>query len=200
MSTKHTIHNLLSIFFRPRKYECKLLLRNTSQLLCEIEVSLDENSPYSLKSNALILDPAQEAYLPISIKANKSGLLQSNLCISIKNNPRSQIIKLVTKPCKLDFHIRPKVLVFEKIPVNCGTTKKINLSNLTPVNLLWRFIDFNWALEIFKISKTEGTLRPFSVFDVTMSYTPHQEESHPKKQLAIEVSHKFNEVEYFLVL
>lgn len=168
------------------------MLRNISQLPCEIKASLDEDSPYTLKLNTLLIDPAHEIHLPISIKPTRSSVLQSNLCISTKNNPKSQIIKLVTKPCKLEIHIKPKALTFDKIPVGCETTRKINLNNLSPVKLLWRLVDFNWALEIFNISKTEGTLGPFSVYDISVSYTPRQEESHPKKQLTIEVSYKLN--------
>ncbi|XP_023311652.1 hydrocephalus-inducing protein [Anoplophora glabripennis] len=172
---------------KPHKYEYQILLRNISQLPCDVKASLEEKSSYILQSNLLHIDPGQEVYLPISVKAAKSSILKSELCISVKNNPSSQIVNLVTKPWKLDFHIKPKALTFDKVPVACSLKKKIMLCNLSPVNLLWRFADFNWALQIFDISKTEGFLGPFSVFDVTFSYTPLREESHSKKQLAVQV-------------
>lgn len=166
-------------------------MKNISRLPCEVKASLDAGTSYSLPLNLLHVDPDQEMLLPISVKATKPSILESDLCISVKNNPVSKLVKLVTKPCKVDCHIKPKILTFDKVPVNCSLQKKISLCNLSPVNLLWKFVDFHWALQIFQISKTEGFLGPFSVFDVTFSYTPLREESYSKKQLVVQVRHNF---------
>ncbi|KAJ8920877.1 hypothetical protein NQ315_015670 [Exocentrus adspersus] len=167
------------------RYYSQILLKNISHLPCQVSASLSEKSHYSLEWNTTTIDPHEEAYLSISVKAFKAGVLQSALCIAVKNNPKAYMVMLETKACRLDLKIKPKTLSFEKVPVNHTLSKKINISNHTAINLLWKLDDFEWALPIYHLSKFEGTLASYGETDVIVKYSPRQEETHHKKSIEI---------------
>lgn len=96
----------------------------------------------------------------------------------------------------LDFSFSPHFLNFDKIPLDYLSRQYIKLTNSTSVNLKWRFIRYDWATRIYKISKLRGEIKLYSVDRVEFEFKPTREEIYPSRTIDIQV--RSNYIVYLL--
>lgn len=61
------------------------------------------------------------------------------------------------------------------------------LRNPSPIDIMWKFVNFDWTKESFHISSTSGFIKLYSVEEVMFEYTPTEEEAIVKKSVEIQV-------------
>lgn len=64
----------------------------------------------------------------------------------------------------------------------------VKLTNTSPINLRWEFVEPEWAAEIFEMPQTKGFMGLYSVSDVVFRFNPREEMLIAKKQLQIRVN------------
>ncbi|XP_074027129.1 hydrocephalus-inducing protein homolog isoform X2 [Leptinotarsa decemlineata] len=168
-------------------YSTDLTLQNASDLQCITTLELNENSPFSIQPNNIIIKPNESVIVNLSLKAPRKGNIGGELYISVKNNPKVETIRLLAYSCALEFHVSPKLINFEKVPTDYCIKKKITLRNSTPVDLYWKLVKSDWMHDIYKLSKTNGQIKLYSVEEITVEYSPTKEETNPKKSMELQI-------------
>ncbi|XP_048520745.1 hydrocephalus-inducing protein homolog isoform X1 [Dendroctonus ponderosae] len=168
------------------EYTSSILLRNASSSPCEVYVSLS-NDAFSIEPSSFIIPPNSDDTLKVSTKSIKAGTFTTQMYISIKNNPVVEDYTLACSPCKLEFSIFPRIVNFDKVPLHYSAKRIVKLTNTSPINLRWEFVEPEWAAEILEMPQTQGFIGLYSVSDVVFRFTPTEEMVISKKLLQIRV-------------
>lgn len=63
----------------------------------------------------------------------------------------------------------------------------VTLRNPSPIDLMWKLLNYDWTKENFHISSTSGFIKLYSVEELMFEYTPTQEETLVKKTVEVQV-------------
>ncbi|KAG5865676.1 hypothetical protein JTB14_020627 [Gonioctena quinquepunctata] len=166
-------------------YKTTLTLRNQTDLLCVTSAELDENSLFIIEPENFLIEPRGSFNLTLSLKTPKKGIVDGEMFISVKNNPQVHSFRLLANACNLEFHVHPKLELFDKVPIGYSMWKTINLSNSSPIDLFWKLGKSEKAHEVYTFSKTSGNIGLYSVDEIVVEYSPQKEETNPKKNIEI---------------
>ncbi|CAH1188542.1 unnamed protein product [Phyllotreta striolata] len=172
---------------RTPPYVTRITLKNISQIPCYTVVELEEDSPFQINSNNFTVSSVDQVILELSLQGSQVGIVESELYISIENNPMIYRLKLFAEVVKMDFNITPKFLNFDQVPLDLSSKQHIRLVNSTPVNLKWRFVRMDWATRIYKINKLRGETKLFSSDRIEIEYKPTREEMYQPRAIEIQV-------------
>lgn len=118
--------------------------------------------------------------------ANKST--DNQLLISIKNNPKVEIINLTSECCKLEFSVTPQLIQFERVLINRAETKSLFLENESLVPISWEFTQTEGILQHFNLSQLMGYIPAKTTQEVFIDYFSEVTQDVPKQAIGIEVS------------
>jgi hypothetical protein len=93
------------------------------------------------------------------------------LVISIKNNPKIDRIKMSCYGVAIAIDVNPKHVLFERVTLEISLSKEVVITNSTPIEVTWYFVNCDEVLENFKILNFSGKIPPFSFQTSTVEFT-----------------------------
>uniref|UniRef100_A0A6P7FKJ2 Hydrocephalus-inducing protein-like n=1 Tax=Diabrotica virgifera virgifera TaxID=50390 RepID=A0A6P7FKJ2_DIAVI len=168
-------------------YEADMSLKNTSHMICKINVEVDDNSPFQVTTLSNEVPPDKSAEVKLTCKGGNKGAVEGLAYITISKNPVVFTLPLTARVCPLEFNVNPKSLIFEKVPLNYSVKKIIKLTNSSPINLKWTLQYSAQLKNIYKLSKDEGIIKFYSIDKFEVEYCPTVEEVNSKGILNLNV-------------
>lgn len=150
-------------------------LVNISNVLCDVTfTTLQDCGPFQFSPDTDIIPRGSKKALKLIANPIKPDLYEDTLLISIKDNPKIEIIKMSLLGYDFAIDVSPKNIIFEKVTTNTSISKEITITNSTPIKLRWSFGDFDnlFNNSTYTLSQIKGNLEPLSIANVLLSFKP----------------------------
>ncbi|XP_072381898.1 hydrocephalus-inducing protein homolog isoform X2 [Diabrotica undecimpunctata] len=168
-------------------YEVDMSLKNTSNMMCKINVEVEDNSPFHVIALSTEVPPDEKAEVKLTCQGGHKGAVEGLAYITISKNPVVFTLPLTARVCPLEFNVNPKSLIFEKVPLNYSVKRIVKLTNSSPIGLKWVLHYSAQLKNVYKLSKDEGMIRFYSTDKFEVEYCPNVEEMNPKTNLNLNV-------------
>lgn len=163
-------------------------LKNISAVDCNIHLHLIEQmNSFRLYPEKIFVSPENLEILVVNACPLTSGENKNVLAVSIKNNPKVELIPIQCTGCSFLFDITPKKINFERILLHHGATKVVTLNNRSHISVYWQFTNIHVFSQYFVLEPRNGIIRPLCNAEVFIEYLAHAVEVISHKKLYVEV-------------
>lgn len=167
-------------------------MHNTSLLQCDISTFIFNSHPaFAVQSKLTSIQPGKTKTLSVNCSPLEIGKFQDGIALSIKNNPKVEIIQIACTGIDLDFHLEPKELHFENVVRFRKLKKQVVLYNNSAVLLHWIVICDPEVLKHFVFPAMEGVCKPTSETEIVVQFFTKSFESPPPFKFVINVNSNF---------
>lgn len=184
--------------FKPLSAEFRL--KNATAIQCEVTPAFRDQTlkVFSYEPQSLNVAVGGEEALKVVAVPDKRAKFESQLLLSVKNNPKVEAIQLICAGCHVNFVIRPKLVNFDHAIVNQMSRQEIMLENVSDISVFWKIFEVERIPKVLKFSCTKGYMMPAAKQEVFIDYTPCDSHGIPKMIVLIHVRFDWNRYEDFL--
>lgn len=165
-------------------------MKNISTLTCDLDVSFKTATVTFSARDSLSVEASSTGRLEIRAKPDEVKSYRNQLCISIRDNPKVEVINISCAGVGVRFEMEPRAIDFGRAVVDKVERKTCVFRNHSNVAVSWTFADAKEALRYYGVSKLKGTIEPNCTDAVVFEFVADKIMDVPLTKMQVHVRRK----------